>query len=238
MKWLKDMDDGALKLLLFDIDGTLIRSAGAGRRSMERAFEQLYGIKNGFHGVEMMGRTDPAIVKEALENHRLEYQDGKMETYKRLYFEFLEGEIELPRDGKQVCVGIQKLLFALEQRSDLVLGLLTGNWRTSGLIKIRHFGLDKYFIFGGFADDSGIREELVPIAIDRFKKQCGFSIEPQNVFVIGDTPLDILCAKPHGVRSVAVATGFHTVDELAVEEPDFLFESFEETEKVIEIFYS
>ena len=236
MKWQEDMDDGSLKLLLFDIDGTLIRSAGAGRRSMERAFEQLYGIEDGFQGIEMMGRTDPAILMEALENHGLKCQDGKMEAFKKLYFQFLEGEIELPREGKRVCAGIPALLSELKKKPDLVLGLLTGNWRMSGFIKIRHFGLDVYFTLGAFGDDSANRDELVPIVLERFKKQYDVPIEKENIFVIGDTPLDILCAKPHGVRSIAVATGFHTPEDLAVEEPDFLFDNFEDTEKVLETF--
>ena len=222
--------------LLFDIDGTLIRSAGAGRAAMERSFKDVYGVDDGFHEIHMMGRTDPSILMEALENRGLDWNAQEMERFQNTYFRYLEEEIEVPREGKKTCPGIEALLPELQKRPDVVLGLLTGNWRTSGLIKLRHFGLDVYFPVGAFGDDSSRREDLVPIVLERFKMQWGDRLEKEHVYVIGDTPLDIRCAKPHGVRTVAVATGFHTTEQLAPDAPDYLFEDFHDTEKVLAIF--
>ena len=236
MRCQKDMEnEDMLKLLLFDIDGTLIRSGGAGRTSMEKAFKKLYGIENGFGGIEMMGRTDPAILAEALEKHDLELRPDQVSQFMELYFQFLKVEIQVPLEGKIICPGIPSLLSALQARSDLILGLLTGNWRTSGMIKLGHFGIDKFFTLGAFGDDSSIREELVPVALERFVEKRGERIVKENVYIIGDTPLDIHCARPHGVRTVAVATGFHSVEQLAAEEPDFLFQNFKDTDKVLEV---
>jgi phosphoglycolate phosphatase-like HAD superfamily hydrolase len=231
------MDENeSVKLLLFDIDGTLIRSAGAGRDSMEKSFKKIYGIDDGFQNIHMMGRTDPSILKEALGNHDLEWREDEVTRFRDTYFQILEKEIEIPKEGKRICKGISELLAELQDRQGFVLGLLTGNWRTSGFIKLRHFGLDGYFSIGVFGDDSDQRDELVPIMMERFEKRRGFRPATKNVFVIGDTPMDVQCAKPHGVRTVAVATGFHTVDQLAPERPDYVFEDFGDTEKVVKIF--
>ncbi len=225
-----------MKLLLFDIDGTLIRTAGAGKVSMERSFEKVFGIKNGFHDIHMMGRTDPSILIEALSGHRLEWDKEKIDRFRETYFRFLENEIQKPRPGKKVCPGIYSLLQSLDKQSDIILGLLTGNWQQSAMIKLGHFQIDHYFTMGAFADDSSDRNELVPIAIKRVVREQKIRIEKRNVYVIGDTPLDIQCAKPHGVQTVAVATGFHSVQDLALEKPDYLFHNFEQTEQIVRTF--
>ncbi len=225
-----------MKLLLFDIDGTLIHTAGAGKVSMEKAFEQVYGIKNGFHDIQMMGRTDPSIVMDALSSHHLEWEDEKVEHFRKLYFKLLKEEIKLPRPGKQLCPGIDSLLRLLDQQSDTILGLLTGNWLQSAFIKLRFFGIDHYFKIGAYADDSANREELVPIVIERLMKNQQIQIEKHNIYVIGDTPFDIRCAKPHGVCTIAVATGFHSIEDLALEKPNYLFKNLLQTEMVLRIF--
>ena len=225
-----------MRVLLFDIDGTLIRTGGAGKSAMERAFEKIYGIKNGFDGIQMMGRTDPAILMEAANNYNIKLEDKKIEEFKKAYFQFLEEEIEVPRPGKYICPGIPTLLSSLENQTNLVLGLLTGNWRQSGFLKLHHFGIDGYFTIGAFADDSFKREELVPVALKRFEEEYGEKPSQRDVYVIGDTPLDINCAKPYGVCTVGVATGFHSLEELKEAKPDYLFEDFQNTEEVVKIF--
>jgi phosphoglycolate phosphatase-like HAD superfamily hydrolase len=225
-----------LKLLLFDIDGTLIHSGGAGKAAMERSFEKIYGLKDGFQGVQLMGRTDPSILLEALGQHHLEWKDAEVEKFREYYFWFLEEEIEKPRPDKALCPGVLPLLSALQQERDVELGLLTGNWKYSGLTKLRHFGIDGFFNFGAFADDSIRREELVPFAVDRYAKTSGMTSDKETVFVIGDTPLDIQCARPHGVKTVAVATGMHSLETLRSENPDYLFRSFTDTDEVLRIF--
>jgi phosphoglycolate phosphatase len=227
------MDDN-FYLLLFDIDGTLIRSAGAGKKAMERALEAVYGVKNGLRNIQMMGRTDPSIVDEVILQYHLVDSKEKRERFRNFYFELLEDEIKIESPEKKVCAGVEPLLKTLHQKEDTILGLLTGNWRQSGLIKLRHFGIDGYFETGAFADDSPLREELVPIAVERAEKLKDQSISKERVFVIGDTPLDIQGARPSGVKTVAVATGIHTMDQLASEKPDFLFADFEDNDKFME----
>ena len=225
-----------MKLLLFDIDGTLVRTAGIGRDSMEEAFEQVFGPENGLKGIEMMGRTDPSILKEVLENHNLEWSLAKELEFKEIYFNLLEKNIDLPKPGKRLCPGILELLTQLNERADIALGLLTGNWRYGSYLKLKHFHIDDFFSIGAFSDDSEDRNQLVPFAVNRFEKEYGQSLSSKDIFVIGDTPKDIACAKPHNAHSVAVATGFHDMETLKAAKPDFLFENFEETEKVVQIF--
>ena len=204
---------------------------------MERSFEKVYGLKDGFQDIQMMGRTDPSILQEALANHGLEWRGEEVERFRETYYRFLEEEIEIPRPGKRLCPGVPSLLAVLEEKSGFILGLLTGNWRSGAFLKLRHFEIDGYFTVGAFGDDSPRREDLVPIVVERFKKERGIRISREDVYVIGDTPLDVRCAKPHGVRTVGVATGFHSLEELAVEEPDYLFPNFENVEEVVEAFW-
>jgi len=224
-----------LKLLLFDIDGTLIHSGGAGKRAMERSFEKIWGIPNGFQDIGLMGRTDPSILKEAMDKQGITWTFDEVERFREYYFFFLDEELDVPNPDKRLCPGIQALLAGCEGSMDLSLGLLTGNWRYGAFLKLHWFSIETYFPFGAFADDSADRNRLVPIALERFKQHLNIDISNQDVYVIGDTPLDIHCALPYGVRTVAVATGVHTVQQLAVEKPDFLFQNFLDKEAFFKI---
>jgi phosphoglycolate phosphatase-like HAD superfamily hydrolase len=218
-----------LKLLLFDIDGTLILSGGAGLRAMTRAFEMIYDIPAAFTGVNLSGRTDSSILQDALLKFNLPHAPAVEEEFKQRYFELLEEEMPLKVDGKRIMPGIAALLATLAERPDLYLGLLTGNWRTSGYLKLADFGLDRFFTFGAFADDSAVRDQLLPFAVARFADRYGLRPRPEEVYVIGDTPYDILCARPHGATAVAVAAAGHSSSELSVYNPDYLFENLEDT---------
>lgn len=225
-----------MKLLLFDIDGTLIHSGGAGKIAMERAFEKVYGVPDAFGNTQLMGRTDPSILREVLDKQGLAWTESETEKFREFYFWFLEEELEKPRQGKRLCPGILPLLSSLQNKHDLELGLLTGNWRYGGQLKLRHFGIDGFFKIGAFADDSIRREDLVPIAMERYYNTGGIRLEKGDVFVIGDTPLDIRCARPHGVRIVAVATGAHSLEQLKAENPDHAFENFLSLDEVLGVF--
>ena len=224
------------KLLLFDIDGTLVRTAGAGKKAMERAYMEVFGRKDGLHDISMMGRMDPSILREAMKNHQIPWTPEREDTFRRAYFNIIKEEIIKPRDGKKLCPGVLPLLQALQSDDYCVLGLLTGNWEYSGRVKLEYFGVSHFFPFGAFADDSLFRKDLVPIALDRYFNLFGKRTPNENVFVIGDTPLDIQNAKPHGVKTVAVATGFHTCEDLARFNPDHVFENFESTPDIVRIF--
>lgn len=227
-----------MKLLLFDIDGTLVRTAGIGRDSMAEAFGQMFGPENGLKGIEMAGRTDPSILKEVMKNHNIEWNIKKEDAFKETYFERLEKNMKIPRPGKRLCPGIPELLTELNSHSHIKLGLLTGNWRYGSYLKLRHFGIDNFFAVGAFSDDAEDRNQLVPFAKERFEKTYEQSIKNNDIVVIGDTPKDIDCARFHGAKSVAVATGFHDLNTLRSENPDYVFEDFRETDAVVKILTS
>lgn len=222
-------------LLLFDIDGTLIHTGGAGKIAMERAFERVYGRPKALEGISLMGRMDSGILQEALDSHGLPWREEETEQFKETYYGFLEEELKKPRPGKGLCPGVKELLLRLREKDHITLGLLTGNWRRGGETKLRYFGIDHFFELGVFAEDGLRREELLPVAMARYRELRGEEIPKEDVYVIGDTLLDIQSAKPHGVRTVAVATGIHSPEELKKENPDYLFPDLSDTEKVLSL---
>ncbi|MBN1481338.1 HAD family hydrolase [candidate division KSB1 bacterium] len=225
-----------MKLLLFDIDGTLIHTGGAGIRSLNRAFEKLYGCPDVMAGISLAGRTDDLIVREAFGRAGLDFSDKDLPRFKSIYFQFIAEEIYANGYVKRLMPGIAELIPELDRHPDICLALLTGNWQRSARIKMDYFELNPFFAFGAFSDDSPERSELVPVAIQRFRNRYGSDIRPHDVYVIGDTPADVLCAKPHGVVSVAVAAAAHPFDELAQYEPDILLHDLSDKNSVLELF--
>jgi len=225
-----------MKILLFDIDGTLIHSGGSGKHAMEVAFAEIYGIANGLEDVLLAGQTDPKILLDAFQKYDLEWQDDQVEQFKKRYFIHLAEDMQKPRPKRRLMPGFPHLLEELQNMPGAHLGLLTGNWIRSAEIKLEYFDLWKYFEFGAFGDDETDRNKLVPHALRRAEEKFGIRPQRDRVYVIGDTPRDIHCARPHGAIAVAVATGEYTLDELRLEQPDFLFTDFDEMEKVLEIF--
>ena len=201
-------------LLLFDIDGTLILSGRAGLRALDRVFEEATGVAGGFNSVNAAGRTDGYLLEEACRRAGIALTPELRGTLQSRYCEVLEHEILLPGEGrKSVMPGVRPLLDTLQGRDDVVLALLTGNFRESARIKLEHFDLWAPFQFGAFADDATDRNLLVPIALQR-AREAGHDPREERVIVIGDTPLDVECAKAGGVRALGVATGSHSVEEL------------------------
>ncbi len=223
------------KLLLFDIDGTILNTGGAGKRSMIKAFEEVYGVPNGFHNIHMSGKTDPMILREALSQVGLPLDEDLLELFKQRYFELIEVEIEKPNPKKRLMPGIGELILYLSERDDVILGLLTGNWKHGAALKLDHFSLYRYFKLGAFGDDSIDREKLLPFARERFERFYNDPVPAKNIFVIGDTPRDIQSAKPHGVRTVGVATGTYSPHQLRAEKPDFLFEDFSDWKSFLDV---
>ncbi len=226
------------KLLLFDIDGTLMRTAGVGRKSFNLAFRKIFGVKNAFENIEMMGRTDPLITDEALSNHSLDASHDQIERFRNLYYEIFEEMIEEPHAGKRLCPGINVLLNELENDDQYILGILTGNWRYSAYLKLRHFEIDRFFLTGVFADDTPNRDEMIPVALHRMDEEYDINLKSEDIIVIGDTPRDIHAAKPHGAVTIGVATGFHDVDTLKEAKADYVFQDFQNPEDLVNVLKS
>ncbi len=218
------------KLILFDIDGTLISTGGAGSRALDRAFHKLFGIRDAFRNISMAGKTDPEIMREGLRAHGFSRVDGNLEKMKDMYLHFLRQEIENPL--RRVKPGIREAL-ALFDREGMTLGLLTGNLREGARIKLSPFGLDSFFLDGAFGSDDEDRDRLLPIAIDKFAER-GLEFSPRDCIIVGDTPRDVRCAKVHGANCIAVATGPYSKEHLLNTDADIVLESFEERGKYMD----
>ena len=202
------------KLLLFDIDGTLVLTGGAGLRGMALAFEEVFGVRDGLGSVPMAGRTDAWIVSEAARRHGLTYDAVALQRFHDVYVGHLAREVHQPGPRKGVMPGVRALLDRLSSRDDVYLALLTGNFEAGARIKLEYFDLWRYFACGAFGDDSVDRNSLLATAIDRVRAGGGLHVSPADVVVIGDTPLDVAVAVAGGARSIAVATGSHDVASL------------------------
>ena len=217
------------KLLLFDIDGTLVLTGGAGERAMNRAFAELFGIARGFEGIPMAGRTDPIIVSEALARAGIDATEAGVARFRERYFARLAEELGVPAPRKGMMPGIRPLLDVLEARPDAFLALLTGNYAEAARIKLGHFDLWRYFACGAFGEDAAERAQLVEVALRRCRALGSPEVAPGDVFVVGDTPLDIACAKANGAKAIAVATGPYAAAQLRESGADVVFEDFSET---------
>jgi len=214
------------KLILFDIDGTLITAGGAGSRSLDRAFHALFGIESAFKNITMAGKTDIQIIKEGLGVHGLSNTDGNVVRLEEMYLHFLREEINNPL--KRLKPGIKEILAQLREMN-VPLGLLTGNLEGGARIKLGSFGLNEYFPDGAFGSDHEDRDELLPIAIEKFSRR-GLSFTAKDCIVVGDTPRDVRCARVHGAISIAVATGPYSKQDLLKTGADIVFDSLAETE--------
>ncbi len=223
-------------LILFDIDGTLVLTGGAGLRAMNRACVEIVGHTAALSGVPVAGRTDWIILDDVLRLHGKTLDPELMTELRRRYVEHLQEEIEYPGSGlKAMMPGIRDLLDTLEARPDVALGLLTGNFAEGARIKLEHFDLWRYFRCGAFGDDAADRNELVPVAIAR-ARDCGIAdAQPRDVFVVGDTPHDVACALAVGATPIAVATGSYSVDQLRRAGADIVFEDLSNTDAFLEV---
>ena len=224
------------KLVLFDIDGTLVLTGRAGIRAMNRACEEVIGHVGALDGIPVAGRTDWIILHDALGAIGHALDDDLFARLRDAYVGHLEEAIAEPGEGvKAVMPGIRPLLDTLAARPDVFLALLTGNFERSARIKLAHFDLWRYFRCGAFGDDAADRNALVPFALER-ANGCGLeAIPPESIFVIGDTPHDVACARAVGAVPIAVATGTFTVDQLRASGAGIVFEDLSDADAVLRV---
>jgi phosphoglycolate phosphatase len=218
------------RLLLWDIDGTLINSGAAGLHALVRATKERFGGDGNLDGVEIAGRTDTSIAHQILETYGEPVTDAGMNALLDAYVRLLPEE--LPRRNGRVLPGIRQLIQGASQQEHITVGLLTGNLRRGAELKLAFYDLWRFFPFGAFADDHHDRNELGPCAVRRAVEHAGFGFPPEQVDVIGDTGHDIACGKAFGARTVAVATGSWSRERLAALQPDFLFDDLGNVDEV------
>lgn len=223
------------KLFLFDLDGTLLLSGGAGMIAMEQAFMELYALPNAFDQIHPDGKIDPAIFREIIQTRgvKVDDEDAAIKQLSRTYIAHLK-PVMATTEKAEIMPGIPALLEALNKREQLHLGLVTGNLEQGAYLKLGRFDLNRYFSFGAFGSDHEDRAELVRIAVSRAEKKFEKTIPMgKNIFVIGDTPRDIFCGKDNGATTVGVATANYTSAQLADAGADFVFENFADTGDVM-----
>ncbi len=227
------------KLVLFDIDGTLIQCGKAPRRAISKAMELVYGTRGPADQYSFSGKTDPQILYEVMKSAQLDEDfitsnlDSALEQYVTFLDQWLHAE------DITVLNGISSLLEMVQKREGAVLGLLTGNVIRGARIKLSRAGIDHFFFngrdpVGAFGSDAMDRNELPQIAVQRAFKAHSHYFKEKEIVIIGDSPSDVLCGKNLNVCSVAVATGWHSEEELSAYQPDFSFNDLSDTERVLE----
>lgn len=213
-----------MKLLIWDIDGTLTYTPGLGRRAMERAFEEEFGVSGALEGVPTAGGLDVEIVGQVFRRYRL--PESRLQSYFDRYLRILEELLASSHAGGPTP-GVVEALERLSARKDVIQVLGTGNIEPGAWIKLRRYRLDRFFETGGFGEKPGPRWTVIRTAIDRAREHYGIGdLRPEDIYVIGDTPRDIEAGRHLGLRTVSVATGPFDAGELARHRPDHLLPNF------------
>ena len=225
-----------MKLLLFDIDGTLLLSKGSGRRAMQKTVRILTGKEDvHINGVDFSGRTDPQIIRDVFITNGIDEQeiDGRMPEALKVYAQSFEDAFS--KDMFYALPGVHVLIETLHEHPDFQLALLTGNIEPMSHLKLRAIGLEDYFSFGAFGSDHADRYQLPRIAVQRAYTHTGRQFEGKNIVIIGDTKHDILCGRDLNVFSIAVSTGHYNADDLQAYNPDALLEDLSDTAGFLEL---
>lgn len=208
------------RLILFDIDHTLIDPGNAGVNALDMVFDEKYGISNATAQVAVDGRTDYQIMREMLRRFDLVVEEREVQDIARRYLQNLKLTVDNPRG--RILPGVQTALSALGKDPACRIGLLTGNAEAGAQIKLGHFGLQHHFSLGAYGSDHEDRNRLLPIAVQKAQQLYGQEFAYNQCLVIGDTPLDVQCAKPYGAVAVGVATGRYSQAELTAAGADFV----------------
>ena len=223
-------------LILFDIDGTLLRCGPQVRPIFVGALKAVFGRHADLEGYIFAGKTDPRIALDLLRGEGFEEAQvlPRLPEVRRHYVENLERDLR--REGMCLLPGVVDLLERLTTRADVAVGLLTGNWRRGAEVKLSRFDLGRYFSFGAFGDDGIDRRDLVPVAMERATAQTGCYYEAKRTLIVGDTAFDVDCARASGATSLAVATGFADVEHLRDAGADWVFSDLAEAAREFELF--
>jgi phosphoglycolate phosphatase len=222
-------------LVLFDIDGTLLLSGGAGVRAMGLAFETVFGVSNAFEGIQVAGHTDSYLVSRALERAGIDNTPDAHARFRETYLALLPAEIQKPGTGRRgLMPGIKALLDHLAADGAVCRALLTGNYEPAAHVKLSHFGVGEHFSWGAFGEDSHDRNELARLAIARARERGIPGDACANAIVIGDTPHDIACARAINARAIAVATGGFSIEQLREGCADAVFADLSDTAAVLD----
>jgi phosphoglycolate phosphatase len=226
-----------MKLVLFDIDGTILLTSGAGKRAVHRALAEVFGAPGSLEH-RFDGKTDPQIVRELMrmEGHADDHIDERMSRLLDRYVDYLHEELDLTSTAVRLMPGVSELLDALEARADVVLGLVTGNLAAGAAAKLRAGGIDPArFRVGAYGSDHELRVELPGVAQRRARDELGVSARGSDVVVIGDTPADVECGRAIGALTIGVGTGYYTADELRDCGADEAFDDLADTAAVVRI---
>jgi len=218
-----------IKVVLFDIDGTLMHSGGAGVKAFGQAFASEFGIHDGTEWLKFAGRTDVSLVREFFGHHGIAATPENFARFFEAYLGWLRPIMRESKGGP--CRGVPEFYKGLvDSQNPPAIGLLTGNIKRGAQVKLEHYGWWDKFAFGGFADDSEHRDEIAQFALQRGGAHLGQAVRGDETLVIGDTPLDIRCGRAIGARVLAVGTGGATMEELAAHKPDFLVKDLSEAD--------
>ena len=223
------------RLILFDIDGTLLHSQGAGRRAMEAALLEAFGT-TGSPDYRYDGKTDRQIVRDLMRGAGFDDAaiDARMPDLLTAYVAGLQREIASPHTRVEALVGVMQLLDALVHRAHCVVGLLTGNLEPGAQQKLTAAGIGfERFALGAYGSDHEVRAELPAIAQRRAQERLGVRVSGRDMIIVGDTPADIQCGRPVGARAIAVATGHYSLESLQEHRPDAAFPDLSDTDAVL-----
>jgi phosphoglycolate phosphatase len=226
------------RLVLFDIDGTLLTTDGVAPRAFRSALEHVFGTSGPPHGYSFAGKTDPQIARDLLHLAGVP-EDLQRRRLPEVWTHYTsELERQIASEPPRVYPGVRELVHHLHEEPGAVLGLLTGNLRDGARIKLEHAGFDfERFAVGAFGSDHAERRELPALAVARAEQRFGRRFDGKSVVVIGDTPLDVACGEHLGVRTIAVATGSYSEDDLRPCGPDYLLPDLADLERVLEAIF-
>lgn len=225
-----------MKVCLFDIDGTLLNTGGAGQTAMEEVLEKHFDITELDVQIHAAGRTDRAIVSDLFDQLNIEPTEENWNRFQNAYLDTLPAH--MGNDSGRLLPGVIDLLNSLSELDNIHLGLLTGNFQRGAWSKLSHYSIDHHFGFGGFGDHHRNRDDVAKVAFEETQKHLDTSIEGDAVWVIGDTPADVQCGRAIGANVIAVSTGIYDSKTLADSNPDHLWDDLSNKNAMIDILMS